>query len=77
MFAETPNSLRPSEPRITQHMFELPDTEDRRELGCWLLDRLLLVERHEACEFLEVDGVRPFWPNHQDEGDPYELVERW
>ena len=77
VFAETPNSLRPSESRVTQHMFELPDSQDRRELGRWLLGRLLLAEQHEACEFLEIGGVRPFWPNHQDEGDPYELVERW
>ena len=77
VFARTPNSLSPSSERVTQHMFEVPDEDDPRRLARWLLDCLLLVERHEACEFLSVGGARPFWPNHQDEGDPYELVERW
>lgn len=77
VFAETPDSLHPDRLRTTQHMFELPPTDDPKERARWLLGVLLLAERHESCEFLEVDGRRPFWPNHQDEGSPYELVERW
>lgn len=77
VFARTPDSLNPARERVTQHMFELPDEQDERVLARWLLERLLLLERHEACEFLAVGGRRPFWPNHQDEGDPYAHVERW
>lgn len=70
----TADSLAPGRERVTQHMFELPD--EPVDLGRWLLDRLLEAERHEACEFLSIGGVRRFWPNHQDEGNPYEIVDR-
>lgn len=76
VFARTADSLHPNRGRVTQHMFELPDTDCRRVFAAWLLDRLIEAERHETCEFLTVAGVRPFWPNHQDEGSPYALVSR-
>lgn len=41
----------------------------------WLLDQLLLVERHEACEFFTVAGERPFAPRHGPGHDPYTIVE--
>lgn len=41
----------------------------------WLLDQVLLVERHEACEFFTLDGERPFYPAHGD-GNPYEVRDR-
>jgi hypothetical protein len=37
----------------------------------WLLDRVLDVESHEACEFFEINGERPFAPHHGDGEDPY------
>jgi hypothetical protein len=59
-------------------MFELPDGSlAEREMARWVFDRLLLCEQHEAGEFFRLDGFRPFLPNHQDEGSPYERVERW
>jgi len=77
VYAATPDSLNPDRDRTTQHQFEFPDPlPDHRELCRWVLARLLLVEQHEACEFLTVAGARPFFPNHQ-EGSPYERVERW
>lgn len=74
VFATTPDSQRPGESRTTQHMFEIPDVLD--DPVRWVFDRLLLCELHEAGEFFEVAGRRPFYPNHQDEGSPYELVDR-
>lgn len=76
VFATTPDSSEPARERTTQHMFELPDLEGRA-LVRWVFDRLLLAEEHEAGEFFTVDGDWPFYPHHQDEGSPYELVERW
>lgn len=55
-------------------MFELPD--DSTDLERWVFDRLLECEQHEAAEFFTVAGARPFYPNHQDEGSPYVLVDR-
>ena len=72
IFATTPDSHHPDRQRCTQHMFALPAEPSER----WVFDCLLLCELHEAGEFFQVDGRRPFYPNHQDEGSPYELVER-
>lgn len=76
VFATTPDSIQPGRSRTTQHMWEIPDLADEREFVRWVFDRLLDAELHEAGEFFAVDGERPFYPNHQDEGSPYELVER-
>ena len=76
VFARTPDSLNPAQQRTTQHQFDLPPPCDEREFLRWVRDCLLLAERHECCEFLAVNGHRPFFPNHQGE-DPYVLVERW
>lgn len=78
VFATTPDSNNPGQNRTTQHQFEIPDDmPDGRAFCRWVLDQLLLAELHEAGEFFAIDGHRPFFPHHQDEGSPYELVERW
>ena len=77
IYATTPDSLSPSRTRCTGHGFTIPPDLTEREFVRWVLDCVLLAEQHEACEFLQIDGRRPFWPYHQDEGSPYELVERW
>lgn len=77
VFATTADSADPTRHRCTQHMFELPTGLDHRHLVRWIFDQLLLAELHEAGEFFAVDGFRPYFPHHQDEGSPYELVERW
>jgi hypothetical protein len=76
VFARTPDSLAPERERITQHMREIPDGMDDREFARWVRDFLLDVERHECCEFLQVDGRRPFFPGHGDD-DPYAHTEHW
>ena len=78
VFATTPDSLDPTRTRTTQHMFNLPAMPCTvAEFTRWVLDQLTAAEFHESCEFLTVDGFHPFWPNHQDTGSPYELVQRW
>ena len=74
VFATTPDSSNPARSRTTQHQFTLPPLGT--DLVRWALDRLLEIEQHEACEFFTVNGSRPFFPNHQDEGSPYDLVDR-
>lgn len=37
----------------------------------WLLDQILLVERHEACEFFQIGDKRPYAPHHGFGMDPY------
>ncbi len=48
-----------------------PAAYDRRSWQHWLLDQLLLIERHECCEFFQIGGERPFAPNHGPGNDPY------
>ena len=41
----------------------------------WLFEQILLVERHEAMEFFEIDNRKPFAPHHLDGNDPYTIYE--
>lgn len=78
VFALTADSSAPERERRTQHMFAVPPgLDDERAVARWVFDRLLLVEQHEAGEFFAIGDRRPFYPHHQDEGSPYERVERW
>lgn len=54
------------------HMFPVPPASYNEESWKrWLLDRLIEVETHEACEFLQIDETRPFAPHHGPGWDPY------
>ena len=52
-----------------------PAAFNRRSWQHWLFEQLLLVERHEACEFFTIDGDKPYAPNHGPGNDPYMVVE--
>lgn len=47
----------------------------RRDWQRWLLEQILRVESHEACEFFTIGDVKPYAPNHGDGRDPYTIVE--
>jgi len=49
---------------------------DERSWVRWLLDQILQVEQHEACEFLMIDGHRPFAPNHGPGRNPYTIMDQ-
>lgn len=57
--------------RVWHYMPVPPAAYDERSWRRWLLDRLLLIERHEACEFFQIDGERPYAPHHGPGNDPY------
>lgn len=76
IFATTPDSQNAARERTTQHMFALPMPCPAPEFARWVFDCLLLCELHEAGEFFMVGDRRPFFPHHQEEGSPYELVDR-
>lgn len=73
--AVTPDSWHPERRRGTQHMFPLPDV-DRAGFLRWVFDRVLDCEFHEAAEFFQAGAHRPFYPNHDEGSDYYELVTR-
>jgi len=54
------------------HYFPVPPAAYNEESWKrWILERLIEVETHEACEFLQIDGTRPFAPHHGPGWDPY------
>lgn len=72
----TPNSYNPAEMRTVDHLFPVPPAAyDERSWRRWLLDQVLLMERHEACEFFEIAGVKPYAPSHGPGNDPYLIRE--
>lgn len=59
------------------HYFPVPPAAyNERSWQRWLLDQVLLVERHECMEFFKIDGVRPYAPHHGPGNDPYTVFER-
>jgi hypothetical protein len=73
---ETPNSYSPHELRRVAHYFPVPPAAyDERSWRRWLFEQVLLVEKHEAMEFFEIDGHRPYAPSHGPGNDPYMVRE--
>lgn len=74
---KTPDSYNPEYMKLVMHYFIVPAAAyDERAWTRWLLDQILLVEQHEACEFFKIDGDRPFSPNHGPGRNPYSIIEK-
>jgi hypothetical protein len=72
----TPDSYHPEDIRGVMHYFIVPAAAyDEQSWRRWLFDRVLDVETHEACEFFQIDGTRPYAPNHGPGRDPYVIFE--
>lgn len=57
--------------RVIHYVPVPPAAYDERSWRRWLLDRLLEIERHEACEFFRIGEDRPYAPHHGPGNDPY------
>lgn len=89
IFADVQDTYHPEIRRPVNHFFIVPAaTYDRQSWERWLLDCILKVESHEACEWFQIvdmesfptqggevhEGVRrPFAPNHGPGKDPYTI----
>lgn len=72
----TPDAYHPNQTRGVLHYFPVPPAAyDMRSWRRWLLEQVLLVERHEACEFFQIGGGRPYSPSHGPGNDPYLIRE--
>lgn len=72
-----PNSYQPDQTfNVVHYMIVPPAAYNERSWCRWLLDQILLVERHEACEFFQIDGHRPYAPNHGPGNDPYTIFDQ-
>jgi hypothetical protein len=70
------DTYNPSERIRVRHLFPVPPAAyNEQSWRRWLFDRVLEVERHEACEFFQIDGARPYAPNHGPGNDPYIIFE--
>lgn len=68
----TPDSYHPERSRSVLHYMPVPPAAfDRRSWRRWLFEQILLVERHEACEFFRLGDERPYAPSHGPGNDPY------
>ncbi len=73
----TPDSYQPDRMRTVLHYMIVPAASyDERAWIRWVLDQILLVEQHEACEFFKIDDKRPFSPNHGPGRNPYSIIEK-
>lgn len=58
------------------HYFPVPPAAyDARAWRRWLFEQLVLVETHEAMEFFQVGGDRPYAPSHGPGNNPYTVRE--
>lgn len=72
----TTNSYPPHEQIHVLHYMPVPPAAyDARSWLRWLFDQCVLVDRHEACEFFEIDGDKPYAPSHGFGQDPYLIRE--
>lgn len=71
----TIDAYRPEDIRPIMHYAPIP-TEEPESWNRWLLDRIVKIETHEACEFFQIDGVRPFAPSHDVGEAPYIITEK-
>lgn len=61
------------------HRFPIPPAAwswTTEEVADWVFARIVDVERHEAGEFFDVAGDRPFFPPHGYPADPYDVRRR-
>lgn len=73
----SPDSYHPEyNIRVNHYMIVPPAAYDERAWCRWLLDQILLVEQHEACEFFKIADERPFAPNHGPGRNPYSIIEQ-
>jgi hypothetical protein len=61
--------------RVMHYMPVPPAAYNERSWKRWLLEQLILVEQHEACEFFMIDEDRPYAPYHSDGNNPYTIFE--
>lgn len=73
---DTPGAYDPGRRRQVMHYMPVPAAAyDRQSWRRWLLEQVLLVERHEACEFFQIGNGRPYAPNHGPGRDPYVIFD--
>src|SRR5436190_947437 len=69
---DTVNSYEHAEPyTVTHYLWVPPESYGRQAWARWLLEQILLVQRHEAMENFAIAGDRLFAPGHGGGHSPY------
>lgn len=59
---------------LTGHTFPIPYIPMTvRDTELWILECILMVEQHEACEFFKINDVAIFFPEHGENANPYKI----
>jgi hypothetical protein len=61
--------------RVVHYMIVPAASFDEQSWRRWLIEQLMLVEKHEAAEFFELYGEKVYAPNHGPGRDPYILFD--
>lgn len=64
-----------TEYQVSHYFPVIPAAYDYRSWRRWVLDRIVEVEAHEACEFFILEGERPYAPSHGHGNNPYMIRE--
>lgn len=73
----SPDSYHPEQTIMVNHYMIVPAAAyDERSWVRWLLEQILKVEQHEACEFFQIEDHRPYAPNHGPGRDPYTVMDQ-
>lgn len=77
----TVDSTRPSgsgySNLLVDHQFQIPYyAMTTEQLERWLLDCILLVELHEACEQFKLNDEAIFFPEHGENSNPYKITRK-
>jgi len=76
IYIDPPDAYHPGRRRRVVHYFIVPAAAyDMRSWRRWLLDRILDIEAHEACEFFQIGADHPYGPSHGPGNDPYLIRE--
>lgn len=71
-----PDTYNPETLIRIAHQFIVPAASfNAQSWRHWLLECIFDIERHEACEFFQVFGERPYAPQHGPGNDPYIVFE--
>jgi len=69
---ETVDAYNPDKPYTVTHPMSVPPaSHNELNWARWVLEMILLVQRHEAMEAFVVNGKRLFPPGHGGGQDPY------
>lgn len=71
-----PDTYNPDIMIRVRHLFIVPAASyNEQSWRRWIFDRILDIERHEAAEFFQINGERPYAPQHGPGNDPYIVFE--